>query len=87
MSPEEDFAKYEKMVELENRDKKQDQFRQMAWVSMISILAFTFLIFTPLIPEERVAALSDVITTFYIAQAGVIASFFGSSAYMSKNVS
>jgi hypothetical protein len=27
----------------------------------------------------------NIISMFYIAQAGVVATFFGSSAYMSKN--
>lgn len=75
----------ERLVDLENRDKKEDQQRRMAWVAMISMLVFTLLLFSPLVSPERVAALSDLLSMFYIAQAGVVASFFGSSAYMSRN--
>jgi len=34
---------------------------------------------------DRLVALDNLISMFYIAQAGVVATFFGSSAYMSKN--
>jgi hypothetical protein len=32
-----------------------------------------------------VSALDNLLQMFYIAQAGVVATFFGSSAYMSRN--
>jgi hypothetical protein len=72
-------------LDIENRDKKEDQQRRMAWVAMISMLFFTALLFTPIVSADRVEALSDLLSMFYIAHAGVVASFFGSSAYMSRN--
>ncbi len=74
----------EKLIELENRDKKEDQLRQMAWVSMLSMVFITVFLFTPYISVDRVTALDNLLSMFYIAQAGVVASFFGSNAYMSK---
>lgn len=88
----EDLAKAERMIEIEaaaarerDRDKKEDQLRQMAWVAMISMVLFTAFIFTPFLGLERLAAIDNILSMFYIAQAGVVATFFGSSAYMSKN--
>jgi hypothetical protein len=75
----------ERRVDLENRDKKEDQQRRMAWVAMFSMVVFTILLFTPLISVERVAVLDNLLSMFYIAQAGIVASFFGSSAYVSRN--
>lgn len=82
-----DLSTKERLVDLENRDKKEDQQRRMAWVAMISMLIFTVILFLPIISTERVTALSDLLSMFYIAQAGVVASFFGSTAYMSRNQS
>lgn len=84
---EEEIAKIEKLTSLENADKKEDQLRRMAWVAMISMVIFTILIFAPFIPVDRVMALDNLLGMFYIAQAGIVASFFGSSAYMSVNKS
>ena len=81
----EEMAKAEQMIALENRDKKEDQLRHMAWVAMLSMVAFTIILFLPIIDTDRVAALDNLLQMFYIAQAGVVATFFGSSAYMSRN--
>lgn len=81
----EEMAQAERMIELENRDKKEDQLRQMAWVAMGSMVIFTMALFLPILTVERLTALDNLLSMFYIAQAGVVATFFGSSAYMSKN--
>lgn len=89
----EEIMKAEKLTEIEvvrarekDRDAKEDQLRQMAWVAMLSMLAFTVLLFLPFITTDRISALDNLLQMFYIAQAGIVASFFGSSAYMSKNI-
>lgn len=81
----EEMAQAEKMLELENKDAKEDQLRQMAWVAMMSMVVFTILLFSPIIDTERISALDNLLQMFYIAQAGVVATFFGSSAYMSRS--
>ena len=80
-----ELAKAERIVDLENKDQKEDQLRKMAWVAMLSMVVFTVLLFLPFIGIERLAALDNILSMFYIAQAGVVASFFGSSAYMSRS--
>ena len=81
----EEMAKAEQMIALENADKKEDQLRAMAWVAMLSMVVFTIMLFLPVIDTDRVSALDNLLQMFYIAQAGVVATFFGSSAYMSRN--
>lgn len=75
----------ERLMEIENRDAKEDQLRQMAWVAMMSMVVFTIVLFLPFISDERISALDNLLQMFYIAQAGVVATFFGSSAYMSRS--
>jgi hypothetical protein len=79
-----ELKKAEEMIEFENKDAKEDQLRKMAWAAMISMVIFTFFLFLPIITTERIAALASVLQMFYIAQAGVVATFFGASAYVSK---
>ncbi len=81
----EELAKAERIVDLENKDQKEDQLRKMAWVAMLSMVVFTILLFLPFVGIDRLAALDNILSMFYIAQAGVVASFFGSSAYMSRS--
>ena len=80
-----EMAQAERMIEIENKDKKEDQLRQMAWVAMLSMVVFTVALFLPMLSVERLSALDNLLSMFYIAQAGVVATFFGSSAYMSRS--
>lgn len=80
----EEMARAEHMIEAENKDKKEDQLRMMAWVAMGSMVLFTFFLFLPFVSNERLSALDNLLQMFYIAQAGVVATFFGANAYMSK---
>jgi|TARA_R110002020_G_scaffold524_6_gene2643 hypothetical protein len=63
--------------------QKSDAQRRMAWVSMISMIAFTAAVFLPVFPDGRIKALSDLFGLFYIGQAGVVGAYMGMTAYMS----
>jgi hypothetical protein len=77
-----EMKRSEQIIEAENKDKKEDQLRKMAWVAMLSMVLFTLMLFTPFIDLPRLAALASVLQMFYVAQAGVVATFFGASAYI-----
>lgn len=79
-----DIHEAESIIELENRDKKEDQQRRMAWIAMWSMLVFTLVLFTPFIDVERIKALDNILGMFYIAQAGIVATFFGAQAYINR---
>jgi hypothetical protein len=80
----EEAVKAQTVIDLENKDKKEDQLRRMAWIAMLSMLICTVVIFLPFIPEARIEVIEAIIQTFYIAQAGVVATFFGANAYMTR---
>jgi hypothetical protein len=80
-----DLALRKKILDLENNDKRQDQQRRMSWVAMAAMVIFTSMLFTPWISPERIEAVSNLLGMFYIAQAGIVASFFGAQAFMTVN--
>jgi len=80
----EELKKMEDIMEFENKDKKEDQLRQMAWMAMASMVVFTGILFSPIVSIEKLTALGSILQMFYVAQAGVVATFFGASAYISK---
>ena len=51
---------------------------------MLSMIVGTVFLYTPFIKETRVAALSDLLGLFYIAQAGVVGAYIGVTAWMSR---
>ena len=80
----EEMARAKDMLELELREEKTEQQQRMAWGAMLTMLVFTILLFTPIIPVERVNALSDLRGLFYIAQAGVVGTYMGATALAAK---
>jgi hypothetical protein len=53
-------------------------------MAMGSMVLFTGILFSPIVDVARITALGSILQMFYIAQAGVVATFFGANAYLSK---
>ena len=80
----EDVETSDSMLELELREEKADSQRRMAWVAIASMIAFTTVLFSPMVTETRVSALADLLGLFYIAQAGIVGAYMGVTAWMSR---
>ena len=70
--------------EMEAREEKADALRIMSWVALLGMGTYTGLLFSPIIPVDRVNALGDLLGLYYIGQASVIGFYFGAQAYMSR---
>ena len=82
----EELERHQQLVELELREEKADSQRNMAWVAMISMVMFSIFLMLPMMPDSRVKALSDLLGLFYIAQASIVAAYFGATAFMLTNI-
>ena len=79
-----EINRHQEMVELELREEKADSQKQMAWIAMLSMIIFSVFLMLPMMPDDRVKALSDLLGLFYIAQASIVAAYFGATAFMSR---
>ena len=70
-----EMAIKERMVLLENRDKKEDQQRYLVWFSAVTVTAFIIVLMTPLVPIERLDHLSGIAEICVLSNMGVLASF------------
>lgn len=77
-----EINRHERMLQIDNWDKQQDQQRLMAWVAMGSMVGLTAVLVAPILSNERIEALNGLMTMFYTAQMGVVAAFMGASAYV-----
>jgi hypothetical protein len=77
-----EIARKERMLEIELREEKADSQKRMAWVAMLMMIIFTAFLFAPIVSDQRVSALADLLGLFYIAQTGVVAAYMGATAYM-----
>ncbi len=71
----------------ERQDRKQKQQRYMAWAAIWSMIIFTGVILSPLVPDYRVELMATLLSTFYIAQAGIVGAFMGFATISDKNSS
>ena len=74
----------ERLVRLENQDKKEDQQRYMVWFSALSVTAFIVVLMMPIVPLERVDHLSIIASTWVISNMGIIGAFIASNAFKKK---
>ena len=57
---------------------------RMARGTLIGMGAFTAAMFTPWISIERITALSEVSSLFYISGAGIVGAYMGTTAWMAR---
>jgi len=81
----EELETTEKLLTLELNEKKAESQKRMAWVSLISMIVFILILFTPLISVERVQALSELFGLYFIAVSGILGAFMGFSTWESNN--
>ena len=68
---------WQQSEEVKRLNRKQLHQRNMAWTALVSMLLFTAIMFTPIVPDERIKLLTDISNLFYLAQAGIVGAFMG----------
>lgn len=63
--------------------KSLAQLRMARW-TLIGMGAFTAAMFTPWVSIERITALSEVSSLFYISGAGIVGAYMGTTAWMAR---
>lgn len=71
----------------DNEDKKEDQIRAMAWFALWGMLLYPVLILVTSLfgIDDAARIIGDIAPTYFVAIAGLVAAFFGATAYISKN--
>ena len=79
-----EFEMDQKLVRLENEDKKEDAQRHMAWFALFGMLLYPALVvvsvFTGL--DKAAGVLGDMAPTYFVSVAAIVAAFFGKEAYV-----
>ena len=85
----EELDKQERMIRLENEDKKEDAHREMAWFALWGMLLYPFAVVIAVLfgLDKGADILGDMAGVYFIAVAGIVAAFFGAAAMKSKGAS
>jgi hypothetical protein len=68
----EELSRSERMLQIENNDKMQDQQRLMAWVAMWSTIVAVGALLSPFIAIDRMNSAAAFLNTFLVAQTGIV---------------
>ena len=82
-----EMATGERMIRLENEDKKEDAQRNMAWYALSGMLLYPVCVVVSVVCGIDTAAkiLGDMAGVYFIAVAGIVAAFFGAQAMATKS--
>ena len=78
----EEFDMDQKLMRLENEDKKEDAQRNMAWFALFGMLLYPSLVVISVLfgLEKAASVLGDMAPTYFVSVAAIVAAFFGSQA-------
>ena len=77
----EELSRSERMIQIDNNDKMQDQQRLMAWVAMWSTIVAVAALLSPFIAFDRMNSAAAFLNTFLVAQTGIVVGFMGATAW------
>jgi hypothetical protein len=82
----EELDTQERMIRLENEDKKEDAQRNMAWFALGGMLLYPFAVVIAVVfgVDKAATILGDMAGVYFIAVAGIVAAFFGAAALKAK---
>lgn len=85
----EEFEMDQKLMRMENEDKKEDAQRKMAWFALAGMLLYPFaVVFSHWIGLETAGKiLGDMAATYFVSVAAIVAAFFGKEAYVKSKQS
>tara|TARA_R100000544_G_scaffold21509_1_gene10653 strand:+ start:624 stop:989 length:366 start_codon:yes stop_codon:yes gene_type:complete len=69
----------------ENLDRMMDQQRWICWVSSISSIVLILIALLPIIPDNKIEMITALLSTYIIANLGIVSVFMGATAYSKKN--
>ena len=78
----EEMAKAEHMITVENEDKKQDAQRNMAWFALFGMLLYPFaVVIASLVGLDNAGKiLGDIAPTYFVSVAAIVAAFYAKEA-------
>ena len=78
----EELDMQERMIMLENEDKKQDAQRNMAWFALGGMLLYPFavVIASAIGLDQAQATLGDMAPTYFVSVAAIVAAFYAKEA-------
>ena len=81
-----EFEMEQKLIQLENEDKKQDAQRMMAWFALFGMLLYPFAVVLAnwIGLDQAAKILGDMAATYFVSVAAIVAAFYAKEAITKK---
>jgi hypothetical protein len=82
-----ELQKHERMLDIENQDKKEDAQRNMAWFALAGMLLYPFAVVLAIWIglDEAGKILGDMAATYFVSVAAIVAAFYGKEAITKRS--
>ncbi len=79
-----ELEKHERILRIENEDKKEDAQRNMAWFALFGMLLYPFAVVLAAWMGLTGASdiLGDMAPTYFVSVAALVAAYYGKEAYV-----
>ena len=79
-----ELEKHERILRIENEDKKEDAQRNMAWFALFGMLLYPFAVVLAAWMGRSGASdiLGDMAPTYFVSVAALVAAYYGKEAYV-----
>ena len=71
----------ERMIRVRDQDLMANQQRYICWVSSITSIGLILLSMSPLIPDSRIEMVTALLSTYVVANLGIVSVFMGATAW------
>ena len=77
-----ELEKAERIIQIENEDKRQDAMRNMAWFALFGMLLYPFAVVAATIIglDQASSILGDMAPTYFVSVAAIVAAFYAKEA-------
>lgn len=81
-----EMAKAERLIQLENEDKKSDAQRKMAWFALFGMLLYPFAVVISnwLNLGDAAMILGDMAPTYFVSVAAIVTGFYAKEGYVAS---
>ena len=81
-----ELTKHERILKIENEDKKEDAQRNMAWFALFGMLLYPFsVVLAEWIGLDKASGiLGDMAPTYFVSVAAIVAAFYAKETFAKK---
>ena len=82
----EELSKHERMIQIENADKREDAQRNMAWFALFGMLLYPFAVVASVFAglDQASTVLGSMAPTYFVSVAAIVAAFYAKEAISKK---